>query len=80
MYSIAFLWVGDDTTIPCYLVDLIRLVMGNSVEIIQLTDQKTPLVLGVTSVQRLDLSPLIIVARLQAYSQVKASKKFTFFL
>ena len=54
--------------------------MGNSVEIIQLTDQKTPLVLGVTSVQRLDLSPFIMVARLQAYSQVKASEKFTFFL
>ena len=79
MYSIAFLWVGDDTTIPCYLVDSIRLVMGNYVEIIQLTDQKTPLVLGVTSVQRLDLSPFIMVARLQAYSQVKASEKFTFF-
>jgi len=53
--------------------------MGDTVEIVQLTDEKTPQVIGVTSVQRLELSPYIMVARLQAYSQYKASTDVTFF-
>lgn len=79
MNSIAFLWVGEDTEIPCRLVESIQLIMGNTVEIVQLTDEKTPQVIGVTSVQRLELSPYIMVARLQAYSQYKASTDVTFF-
>ena len=70
MNSIAFLWVGDDTLVPDELVSSIRLVMGQTTEVIQLTDHQTPVVKGVTSVQRLNLSPLIMVARLQAYAQV----------
>jgi len=53
--------------------------MGSSVEVVQLTDKKTAKVIGVTRVQRLDLSPYIMVARLQAYSQYKASTNTTFF-
>ena len=40
MYTIAFFWVGDVVSIPDKLVSSIRLVMGNSIEVIQLTDQK----------------------------------------
>jgi len=78
MNSIAFLWVGEDTAIPCRLVESIQLIMGDTVEIVQLTDEKTARVIGVTRVQRLDLSPYIMVARLQAYSKYKASTNFTF--
>ena len=79
MYSIAFLWVGKDTIIPSRLVESIRLIMGSSVEVVQLTDKKTAKVIGVTRVQRLDLSPYIMVARLQAYSKYKVSTNATFF-
>ena len=79
LYSIAFFWVGEDTSIPQRLVSSIRLIMGQSVEVIQLTNRETPEIPAVTKVQRLDLSPLIMVARLQAYAQVKASGTFTFF-
>ena len=79
MYSIAFLWVGENTDIPSRLVESIRLVMGDYVDVIQLTDKKTPKVLGVSRVQRTNLSPFIMVARLQAYSQVKEPEETIFF-
>ena len=79
MYTIAFFWVGDNTSIPQYLVNSIRLLMGKPVEVIQLTDEKTPAVSAVTKIQRLDLSADIMVARLQAYAHAKASGEFTFF-
>ena len=79
MYSIAFFWVGENTDIPSRLVESIRLVMGDYVDVIQLTDKKTPKVLGVSRVQRSDLSPFIMVARLQAYSQVKEPEGTIFF-
>ena len=79
MYSIAFFWVGENTDIPSRLVESIRLVMGDYVDVIQLTDKKTPKVLGVSRVQRSDLSPFIMVARLQAYSQVKEPEETIFF-
>ena len=80
MYTIAFFWVGDVVSIPDKLVSSIRLEMGNSIEVIQLTDQKTPVVKSVTSVQRFNLSPLIMIARLQAYAQIKASGRYNFFV
>ena len=79
MYTIAFFWVGDDTSIPNNLVSSTRLVMGNEIEVIQLTDFKTAKITGVTKVQRLIMSPQIMVARLQAYAQVAPSNSFTFF-
>ena len=77
--SIAFFWVGGDTIVPKLLVDSIKLVMGQSVEIVQLTDTKTPKVNGVTSIQRFDLSKHIMVARLQAYSNYRGTTDVTFF-
>ena len=40
--TIAFLWVGPDISIPSALVASIRLVMGDDVEIVHLTDKKHP--------------------------------------
>jgi len=79
VHSIAFLWVGEDTSIPSRLVESIRLVMGDSVNVIQLSDKKTPKVFGVSRVQRSDLSSFIMVARLQAYLQIKESEETIFF-
>ena len=79
MYTIAFFWIGNNTFIPQCLVNSIRLIMGKTVEVIQLTDKKTPAVSAVTKIQRLDLAADIMVARLQAYAHAKASGKFTFF-
>jgi hypothetical protein len=79
LHTIAFFWVGDDISIPRRLVSSIRLVMGQSVEVIQLSDQNTLEIPGVTEVQRFNLSPFIMVARLQAYAQVKTTTAFTFF-
>lgn len=79
MYSIAFFWVGETVSIPERLVSSIRLAMGKSVEVVQLTDQKTPEVVGISKIQRLDLSPDIMVARLEAYAQARTSGEFAFF-
>ena len=76
---IAFFWVGDDISTPEYLVKSIRLTCGEGIEVIQLTDITTPAVPGVTNVMRNSLSEYIMVARLQAYSQLRLTKDFTYF-
>ena len=77
--TIAFLWVGPEISIPSALVASIRLVMGDDVEIVQLTDKKTPLVPGCSKTQRFALSKNIMVARLQAYSKYRFTSGLTFF-
>lgn len=77
--TIAFLWVGPEISIPSALVVSIRLVMGDTVEIVQLTDKKTPLVPGCNKTQRFALSKNIMVARLQAYSKYRYTSGLTFF-
>jgi len=77
--TIAFLWVGPDISIPSALVASIRLVMGDDVEIVHLTDKKTPLVPGCNKTQRFALSKNIMVARLQAYSKYRYTSGLTFF-
>jgi len=76
---IAFFWVGDNISTPEYLVKSIRLTSGEEIEVIQLTDPTTPAVPGVSSVIRSLLSAHIMVARLQAYSQLRLTDDFTFF-
>lgn len=76
---IAFFWVGPDVTIPTALVDSISFVMADTVEIIQLTDKKTPLVPGCNKAQRFTLSSNIMIARLQAYSKYRYTDGLTFF-
>lgn len=77
--SIVFFWVGADIYVPHHLVISARMIMGNSVEVIQVTDNKTPAVPGVNSVQRRELSTFMMLARLEAYSQVQTSSNKIFF-
>jgi hypothetical protein len=76
---IAFFWVGEDIKVPQALVSSIRRVCGQSIEVVQLSDLRTPEVLGVTRVQRQALSPLIMLARLQSYASLQLEEDFTFF-
>ncbi|NCW13541.1 MAG: hypothetical protein EBV82_10390 [Chitinophagia bacterium] len=76
---VAFFWVGDDISIPKYLVQSLRLVAGTEIEIVQLTDMTTPIVPDVTHISRCALSESIMVARLQAYSYLNSSNKFTYY-
>ena len=76
---IAFFWVGPDIAIPEYLVKSVRLTCGEATEVIQLTDPGTPEVPGVSRVIRGALSEHIMVARLQAYSNLELSVDYTYF-
>ena len=76
---VAFFWVGNDISIPKFLVQSIRLVAGQGLEIVQLTDLTTPAVPDVSRVSRHPLSNSIMVARLQAYSHLDQSNDFTYF-
>jgi hypothetical protein len=76
---LAFFWVGSETRIPEALVASARRVYGPILDIVQLTDKHTPDVVGVSRVQRSELSPFIMVARLQAYAALDASDDFTMF-
>ena len=79
MSRIAFFWTGSNIVIPQYYVDSIRLVQGKDIEIIQLSDQNTPVITGVDSVIRKKLPTPIMLARLEAYSQVELDDNYTFF-
>lgn len=76
---IAFFWVGGDLTIPHGYVTSIRMVHGQDIEILQLTDKKTPSIEGVDTVIRADLPTPIMLARLHAYSNVQVDSSYTFF-
>ena len=76
---VAFFWIGNDVSIPTYLVQSIRLVGGSEIEIIQLTDLTTPSIPEVNRVSRHTLSESIMIARLQAYSRLDGSNDFTYF-
>lgn len=79
MDHIAFFWVGQDTGIPACLVQSARLVYGDAVAIHQLTDRSTPAIAGVSQVVRADLSPDIMVARLQAYAALPTQDGMVFY-
>ena len=79
MSRIAFFWTGSNIVIPQYYVDSIRLVQGKDIEILQLSDQNTPEITGVDCVIRNKLSTPIMLARLEAYSQVELDDNYTFF-
>ena len=79
MITIAFFWVGENTDIPVSLVKSVRLVMGHAVNLVQLTNRETKEIEGVTSVHRFQLSPKIMVARLEAYSYYKPETDEVFF-
>ena len=74
----AFFWVGDDISIPSFLVQSIRFIYGGDVTILQLSDHATPSINGVTEVLRKNLSKYIMLARLEAYSLVNTNKPTCF--
>ena len=79
MDTIAFFWIGDDINIPQNLVRSIRLVMGNNINIVQLTNFHTQKIEGVNSVKHFKLSRQIMIARLEAYSKFETETDNTFF-
>jgi hypothetical protein len=79
MNRIAFFWVGNQTSIPEAYVISIRMIHGNSIEVIQLSDLDTPSIAGVSQVLRQKLCNDIMVARLQAYSALEVTEEYTLF-
>ena len=77
--TICFFWIGNKIEIPHSLVQSIRLLMGDNVNVIQLTNHQTLEIEGVNSVKRFDLSDQIMIARLQAYSLYDIETENTFF-
>lgn len=77
--SIVFFWVGEKTEIPQILVNSIRLVMGDEINVVQLTNNSTNEIKGVNEVKRFNLSNQIMIARLEAYSQYVPKTDNTFF-
>ena len=77
--SIVFFWIGENTSIPKSLVYTTRLVMGDSVNIVQLTNNNTEEINGVTSVKRYELPEQIMLARLKAYSKYEPETEEVFF-
>ena len=66
--NFAFFWVGQDTSIPQYLVKSINKTYSGEVKIYMLTDRKTPFIEGVTKTIRTVLPKSIMLARLLSYS------------
>ena len=77
--SIVFFWIGEKTSIPYSLVQTARLVMGDNVNIVQLTNNNTKEVNGVSSVKRYELPGQIMLARLKAYSKYEPETEEVFF-
>ena len=78
-YSIVFFWIGENIEIPNKMVQSIKLVMGEEIKVIQLTNKITDKVKGVSSIRRFNLSDKIMIARLEAYAQYEPVSQFTFF-
>jgi len=79
LITVAFFWVGDNNEIPTILVKSIRLVMGDDINIVQLTNNITRAVDHVDSVRRYNLPNQIMIARLMAYSNFESETQYTFF-
>lgn len=78
-FSIVFFWVGENISIPTFLVNSIKIVMGDKTKVVQLTNLDTEKVPGVTSVQRFNLSDDIMIARLQAYAKFENETDYNFY-
>ena len=76
--NFAFFWVGDDVSIPQLLVNSINKSYSNNVNIFFLTDNKTPDISGTTQTIRKNLSSKIMIARLEAYSELKIDNQVLF--
>ena len=76
--NFAFFWVGNDVSIPQLLVNSINKSYSNDVNIFFLTDNKTPDIPGTTQTFRKNLSSNIMIARLEAYSEIKIDNQVLF--
>lgn len=76
---VAIFWVNDDISIPQLFVNSIRNIMSNNIDIVILTDKKTPEIKYVNNMFRYDLSEYIMVARLQSYVNFKHTYKKVLF-
>tara|TARA_B000000460_G_C21428594_1_gene354103 strand:- start:103 stop:819 length:717 start_codon:yes stop_codon:yes gene_type:complete len=79
MEQIVFFWKGKDIAIPKLLVQSIKLIENNKINIIQISDNHTPKVENVDKVIKLKLPNDIMLARLKAYSFIETLKNRTFF-
>ena len=70
---IVIFWVNKESSIPQLFVNSIRDLMSNNIDIIILTDKKTPEIKGVNNIFRYDLSEYIMLARLESYRNFKHS-------
>lgn len=68
---IVIFWTNDDIAIPQLFVNSIRHIMSNSIDIVILTDKRTPEIKKVNNLIRYDLSKYIMIARLQSYTNFK---------
>jgi hypothetical protein len=71
---IVFFWTGQDVTLPSLLVFSIRRHFGAQFEVVQISDRTTPRVSGTSHHKTLNLSPSIMVARLEAYASMAVSE------
>lgn len=76
--NFAFFWIGEDITIPKYLVNSINNCYKNQVNIYMLTNNRTPHINGVTKTIRSLLPKEIMLARLKAYSKIKNADQVIF--
>ena len=79
MEQIVFFWKGKDIAIPKLLVQSIKLIANNKINIIQISDNHTPKIENVDKVIKLKLPNDIMLARLKAYSFIETLKNRTFF-
>ena len=68
---IVIFWTNDDIAIPQLFVNSIRHIMSISIDIVILTDKRTPEIKKVNNIIRYDLSEYIMIARLQSYTNFK---------
>jgi len=67
---IVFFWVGQDISIPALLVRSIRRHLDPGIEVVQSSDRNTPQVPGASRFKTMNLTPSIMVARLEAYASL----------
>jgi alpha-N-acetylglucosamine transferase len=74
----AFFWVGEDTSIPTYLVKSIRHIYKDDAFIYQVTDLSTPHIDGVNKTLRKTLPKQMMLARLKAYGLINSNNPICF--
>ena len=79
MNQLVFFWIGQNLTIPEYLVKSIKKIAFAKFKIIQVSNLKTKKIIGVDDIIKVDLPQDIMTARLKAYSLVDTKDTNTIF-